>query len=71
MKPSSKMSPIRVGGAARRRHTWHAEAESGTDLTQLAQNAAAESILEDLAADPRSTMTVEVWAKSLLAKKGK
>jgi hypothetical protein len=39
-------------------------------LTQLGQNAAADSIIKDLAADPRSTIAVAAWAKSLLAKKG-
>jgi hypothetical protein len=38
-------------------------------LRQLGQNAAAESIIKELAGDPRSTIAVEAWAKSLLAKK--
>ena len=38
-------------------------------LTQLGQNAAAESIIKDLADDPATTIAVEAWARSLLAKK--
>ena len=38
-------------------------------LTQLGQNAAAESIIKELAGDPRSTIAVEAWVKSLLEKK--
>ena len=36
--------------------------------TRSGQNAAAESIIKELAGDPRSIIAVEAWAKSLLAK---